>query len=120
MQNSRNPTIRKFDKDCCSWGAPTIIPSQDYVGGPVPLLRNPAAKFFRRLAILNVTFTVLACIAAGGQYGLNLTAYNKTKSKLKNQLGAAYEAEGITKTDLELGNEVDKFVVQSCSEILPI
>ena len=120
MQNSRNATIRKFDKDCCSWGAPTIIPSQDYVGGPVPLLRNPAAKFFRRLAILNVTFTVLACIAAGGQYGLNLTAYNKTKGKLKNQLGAAYEAEGITKTDLELGNEVDKFVVQSCSEILPI
>ena len=49
-----------------------------------------------------------------------MAGYNKDKTKLKTQLGAEYEADGITKTDFELGNEVDKFVVQSCSEILPI
>ena len=74
--NSRNPSIRKWYKTCCSWGSPTIIPSQDYVGGPVPLLRNPAEGFFKNLAILNVVFTVMALVAAGGQYILNFRHAN--------------------------------------------
>lgn len=49
-------------KACCSWGSTTIIPAKDYVGGPVPLLRNPHHKLFKQLAVANIILTVLVAI----------------------------------------------------------
>ena len=59
--NSRNSVIRGIAEKCCSWGARTTVPSSNYVGGPVPLLRNPAVRFFKFLVILNLVFMIV-CI----------------------------------------------------------
>jgi len=59
--NSRSQFVRNIVVACCSWGSRDIVDAQNYVGGPVPLLRNPAQRFFKFLVVLNLAFLVL-CI----------------------------------------------------------
>ena len=54
--NSRNKVVRSCANCCCNWGYRTTVQAQNYVGGPVPLLRNPAKRFFKWLVILNIAF----------------------------------------------------------------
>ena len=54
--NSRSKTVRNIANKCCTWGARTTVSAQNYVGGPVPLLRNPAQAFFKALFLMNGAF----------------------------------------------------------------
>ena len=63
--NSRIELVRKLHRRLCSWGLRTPIPAREYVGGPVPLLRNPQAINSTRLAIINtglLLFTLLGIL----------------------------------------------------------
>ena len=54
--NSRSKLVRNIANACCNWGSRTTVPAQNYIGGPVPLLRNPTQRFFKFLVMLNVAF----------------------------------------------------------------
>lgn len=88
--NSRSPFVKKCCEKFCSWGTPTRIPSQDYIGGPVPLLVNPAKKMFMIFAIINVVFTVMAVSVASVQYFLNFRQVTDDKHDLEISQYVAY------------------------------
>ena len=60
--NSRFSVIRSLASSLCSWGQRTTIPAANYVGGPVPFLRNPSTKFFKYLVILNFGFLIVVVL----------------------------------------------------------
>ncbi len=63
--NSRIEVIRRFHTRFCQWGLRSTIPATEYVGGPVPLLLNPQALLYKRVAIfnaINVLFTIIAIV----------------------------------------------------------
>ena len=60
--NSRNSFVRNCVTLCCNWGGRTIIPDQNYVGGPVPFLRNPAQSLFGKLWKINAVFLIIIVI----------------------------------------------------------
>ena len=51
--NSRIKPVRNCHRKYCNWGERRITYATEYVGGPVPLLRNPKTIEYGRLAILS-------------------------------------------------------------------
>ena len=60
--NSRSALVRNIAASFCTWGERNIVPNQNYVGGPVPLLRNPAKGFFKMLVLINMIFTFICVL----------------------------------------------------------
>lgn len=51
--NSRIQLVRRCHLRCCQWGLRQPIPAIEYIGGPVPLLKNPLSRTAGQLAIFN-------------------------------------------------------------------
>ena len=81
--NSRNKVVRILATKCCSWGYRDRVPAQNYVGGPVPLLRNPAKQFFKFLVFLNSGFFLASMLTFIIQQFTVLEHLADAESKLK-------------------------------------
>ena len=76
--NSRIELVRRSYELCCSWGARTVLPSKDFVGGPVPLLRNPQRLMSQRMAVFNIGFMVATLILFVVLYTVTTDEQNTT------------------------------------------
>ena len=95
---------------CWDWGLSYKIPAENYVGGPVPFLRNPAKSRFTCLLWLNLIFLLLCSVT----FSIQMVQINRDRNDRDEKLEKMDADEATDKTSAEYLDLLDDSSLDNC------